>query len=74
MALLCQHPRRSNGHSVYHFDLGQLALEVSFPDALYGEVVQVVYAFARQTSSPLLEFSEAQLPNILRHRGRSVAV
>jgi hypothetical protein len=46
IALLGQHPRGSNSHLVYYLCLGKLAVEVRFPDALHGEVCQIVYAFS----------------------------
>ena len=45
IALLCQHPRRSNGHIIYYAGGHELALEMRFPDPVHGEVPQVVYAF-----------------------------
>ncbi len=39
IALLRQHPRRSNGHIVYCVIWGELALEVRFPDALHSVVL-----------------------------------
>jgi hypothetical protein len=53
VAFLGQHPCRSNGHLVYDVGLGQLALEVSLPNALHGEVSKIVYAFTRHEPSPL---------------------
>ena len=45
-------PRSSKGRLVYYVGLGELAVEVSFPDALYGEVRQIVYAFAGHELPP----------------------
>ncbi len=53
VAFLGQHPCSSNGHLVYDIGLGQLALEVSLPNALHGEVSKIVYAFTRHEPSPL---------------------
>jgi len=52
--LLRQHPRRMNGCSIYYVGLGELAVEVSFPDALDSEVRQIVYTFTRHEPSKIL--------------------
>ena len=53
-------PRRSNGHIIYYAGGHELALEMRFPDAVHGEVPQVVYAFRGHLLSP---------PKILLHQG-----
>src|SRR5829696_6872171 len=44
VSLLRQHPRCTNDRSVFRGELGGLAVEVRLPDALHGEVRQIVYA------------------------------
>jgi hypothetical protein len=54
MPLLRQHPSRTNGRSIYYVGLGELAVEVSFPDALDSEVRQIVYTFTGHEPSKIL--------------------
>lgn len=47
-----QHPHRSNDQIFYDVAWGELATELRYPDAMYGEVRQIVYTFAGHEPLP----------------------
>jgi hypothetical protein len=47
-----QHPHRSNDHIFYDVAWDELAAELRYPDAMYGEVRQIVDTFAGHESLP----------------------
>ena len=74
MPLLRQHPRRTNGCSIYYVGLGELAVEVSFPDALDSEEPSDRWTSTAACSPKKFSSSRAVSSSTKPERSRAVSL